>query len=318
MADDQPKFSFIIPLYNECEIYSELIIRLNNLIDKIQEPCEVVLIDDGSKDITSLLMEETAYADPRYHCLFLSRNFGHQFALSAGLEFVRGEFIMVLDGDLQDPPELFFEFYQKISEGYDVVYGVRKKRKEGLMKRASYFLFYRILKGISNYSIPLDSGDFAMMTRRVAKLIVKMPEQSRFIRGIRSWVGFKQIGLEYERQARGAGETKYTFKHLLKLGSDGIFNFSTFPIKLITYLGFISVFSSFIYFLYTIYRKLYYHDVPSGFPALVFLIILFGGIQLISIGIIGEYVQRIFSQVKNRPLYVVSKRVMNSKDVTDE
>ncbi|NVN94426.1 MAG: glycosyltransferase family 2 protein [Bacteroidetes bacterium] len=318
MVAEHPKISFVIPLYNESEIFTELISRLRKLIDRITDPCEIIFIDDGSKDNTALLMQELAYADKKYHCIFLSRNFGHQFAVSAGLEFAMGEYIMVLDGDLQDPPELFFEFYKKLSEGYDVVYGIRKKRKEGVLKRATYYLFYRILKSISAYSIPLDSGDFAMITKRVAKIIVKMPEQSRFLRGMRSWVGFKQIGIEYERDARGAGDSKYSFRQLLKLGSDGVFNFSTFPIKFFTILGVCCMMSSVIYFLYTLYRKMFYNDVPVGFPALLFVIILFGGIQLLSIGVIGEYVQRIFSQVKNRPLYLISKRVVNGKDVADE
>jgi glycosyltransferase involved in cell wall biosynthesis len=318
MIAEHPKFSFIIPLYNECEIFSELILRLNHLLDRIPDACEIILIDDGSKDTTSVLMEELAYSDKRYHCIFLSRNFGHQFALSAGLEFALGDYIMILDGDLQDPPELFFDFYKKLSEGYDVVYGVRKKRKESYLKRITYFSFYRILKNISGNSMPLDSGDFAMITKRVAKLIVKMPEQSRYLRGIRNWVGFKQTGLQYERLARETGDSKYSFLKLLKLGSDGIFNFSTFPIKLITILGFASIFSSLVYFFLTIYKKFYSDDVPSGFTALLFVIILFGGVQLISVGIIGEYVQRIFSQVKNRPLFIISKRVFNGEKISDE
>ena len=313
-----PKFSFVIPLYNESEIFTKLIFRLNDLVEKISEPCEIVLIDDGSKDITPILMEELAYLNNNYHCIFLFRNFGHQFALSAGLEFALGDYIMVLDGDLQDPPELFFEFYKKLSEGYDVVYGIRKKRKEGLFKRMSYYLFYRILKSISDYTIPLDSGDFAIMKRNVAKIIVKMPEQSRYLRGIRSWVGFKQTGIEYYREGRGAGDSKYSVRQLFKLGSDGVFNFSNFPIKLFTFIGGFCMLSSIIYFLYTIYRKIFYKDVPVGFSALLFVIILFGGIQLLSIGVIGEYVQRIFSQVKNRPLFIISKRVVNGKEVENE
>jgi dolichol-phosphate mannosyltransferase len=318
MVAENPKISFVVPLYNESEIFTELVSRLQNLTDNISESCEIVFIDDGSKDITPMLMAEIAYANNNYHCIFLSRNFGHQFAVSAGLEFAKGEYIMILDGDLQDPPELFFDFYRKILEGFDVVYGIREKRKEGIIKKSVYYLFYRILKNISNYYIPLDSGDFAMITKRVAKIIVKMPEQSRFLRGMRSWVGFKQIGIEYERDARGAGDSKYSFRHLFKLGSDGIFNFSTFPIKFFTILGVFCMMSSVIYFLYTLYRKMFYNDVPVGFPALLFVIILFGGIQLLAIGVIGEYVQRIFSQVKNRPLFIISKRVVNGKDVTED
>ena len=314
---ESPKFSFIVPLYNECEMFPDLKNRLNALMNKIDGTCEVVLVDDGSNDLTPAFMEETGYSDKRYQCVFLSRNFGHQFAVSAGLEFALGDYIMVIDGDLQDPPELFFDFYRKIAEGFDVVYGIRKKRKEGVLKRLAYYLFYRILRGVSSYTIPLDSGDFAMITKRVAKILVKMPEQSRFLRGIRSWVGFRQTGIEYERDARGAGDSKYSLWKLIKLGSDGVFNFSTFPIKLFTVIGIGCICSAVLYFLYTMLRKIIYHDVPAGFPALLFMVILFGGIQLLSIGVIGEYVQRIFLQVKSRPLYIVSKRIENGEEITE-
>ena len=306
-----PKISFVIPVYNEEEVFDLLVQRLNELISKIKSPCEVVLVDDGSVDSTPALIEDIAIKNFNYQAIFLTRNFGHQRALSAGLEHARGEVMMILDGDLQDPPELFFEFYEHIKNGYDVVYGVRRERKESTIKRFAYNTFYRILNKISNYPIPKDSGDFGMVTRRVVDNMNKMREESRFLRGIRSWVGYRQIGVPYERKERAAGTPKYSFKMLFKLAYDGIFNFSVFPIKVLTYLGVVCISTSLIYFLLTLVKRLFYESVPSGFTALLFMILLFGGVQLLSIGIIGEYVQRIFFQVKNRPLYLIKKKIIN-------
>lgn len=216
---------------------------------------------------------------------------------------------MILDGDLQDPPELFFEFYSYYLKGYDVVYGIRKNRKENLFKKSAYFIFYRLLKKISYVDIPLDSGDFSLISRRVADVLNKMPEESRYIRGMRSWIGFKQIGVEYERDERIAGNSKYSLSMLMKLAFNGIFNFSEIPIKFITKLGVFSVVISLIYFVITLVKKFFYIDVPVGFTGLLFIIILFGGVQLISLGIIGEYIVRIFFQVKNRPLFIIKKRI---------
>lgn len=305
------KFSFVVPLYNESEVFLKLIDRLSSLINQIDGLSEVVLVDDGSSDDTPIKMEKIAVEDKRFQCIFLSRNFGHQKALSAGLEMVRGEYIMVLDGDLQDPPELFFDFYDKIQEGFDVVYGIRIKRKEGFLKKMAYSSFYRILNSVSNYPIPKDSGDFALMTKRVVKAMTVASEESRYLRGLRSWVGFKQTGYIYERQGREEGYPKYTFIKLLKLASDGIFNFTTFPVKLLTMTGIACIFISTMYFIVTVLRKFIYNDVPLGFTALLFIIILFGGIQLFSLGVIGEYIQRIFFQVKQRPLYIISKKIID-------
>lgn len=306
-----PEVSFIIPIYNELEVFSLLIDRMDALVSKIKETCEVVLVDDGSIDGTSFLMESLAIKDSKYQCIFLSRNFGQQKALGAGLDFARGEYIMLLDADLQDPPELFFEFLQRIRQGYDVVYGIRKGRKEGLIKRGSYNFFYKLLNRLSNYPIPKDAGDFGMITSRVAKAINLNREENRFLRGIRSWVGFNQIGFEYERQGRVAGYAKYTLNKLIRLGLDGIFNFTTIPIKVLTLFGVLCITTSGIYFVVTLVRKYFYHDVPTGFTALLFVVILFGGFQFLSLGIIGEYIQRIFFQVKQRPLYLVKKKIVN-------
>jgi polyisoprenyl-phosphate glycosyltransferase len=235
---------------------------------------EVVLVNDGSKDKTPLLMHQLALTDKRYQAIFLSRNYGHQIALSAGLTFARGtNAIMVIDGDLQDPPELLPLMYEKFEEGYDVVYAVRKKRKESWFKKMAYSSFYRLLKSISYIDIPLDSGDFALLSRRVVDIMNKMPEESRYLRGMRSWIGFEQIGLEYERSERADGVSKYSFRNLLKLAYNGIFNFSEFPIKLIKRVGYLSVMVSFLYFFYSLYRKIFFDDVPQGFTATLIAIV---------------------------------------------
>lgn len=306
--------SIVVPLYNESKTLPFLVERLNKLEEKSDLSVEFVLIDDGSKDNTAELMQVLALSDKRYHCVFLSRNYGHQIALTSGLNVVRAKnAVMIIDGDLQDPPELLTDFYEYYKKGYDVVYAVRKKRKENVLKRISYFLFYRILKSISYIEIPLDSGDFSLISRRVVDILQKMPEESRFIRGMRTWIGFKQIGIEYERNERIAGESKYTFKMLFRLAYNGVFNFSEFPIKFITNLGFISISLSLIYLIVTITKKIVFGTVPEGFTALLFTIILFSGVQLLSLGVIGEYVLRIFFQVKGRPLYVLKDEIVEQE-----
>lgn len=305
-----PQISIVAPLYNESESFPHLIERLNAVMDNSSLDVEVLLIDDGSKDTTPHLMRQIAFADKRYHCLFLSRNHGHQLALSAGIAAAKGtEALFIIDGDLQDPPELLPDFYAKLKEGYDVVYAIRKKRKEGIIKRTGYYLFYRLLKSISYVEIPLDSGDFSLVSRRVAEIMKKMPEESRYLRGMRTWIGFKQIGLEYERDERVAGESKYSFKQLFRLAYNGIFNFSEFPIKFMTTTGAMAIIIALVYFLIVVAKKVFYTQVIEGFTAMLFVVILFSGVQLLALGIIGEYVLRIFFQSKNRPLFVIESEI---------
>lgn len=307
-----PKISIIIPLFNENASFQSLVLRLNQLMERATQSMEVVLVDDGSQDDTSALMQQLALTDARYQCVFLARNYGHQLALTAGFATARGtEAVMVMDGDLQDPPELFFDFYGHLQQGYDVVYAVRQKRKEPFYKRCAYHLFYRLLKAVSYVDIPLDSGDFSLISRRVVDIMNKMPEESRYIRGIRAWIGFRQIGIPYERQERIAGTPKYSLRMLYRLAYNGIFNFSEFPIKFISKMGLVTVAISLIYFTVTLVKKFFYHDVPQGFTALLFTIILFSGVQLLSLGIIGEYVLRIFFQVKNRPLFIIREKIVD-------
>ena len=292
--------SIVVPLYNEEEVFDKLIQRLTSVINNTSFSCEVILVNDGSSDKTDTLIQKICKEDTRFTGVLLSRNHGHQLAVTAGLQYVRGKKgAMIIDGDLQDPPELVNQFYDLLINGYDVIYAVRKNRKESFIKKMAYSSYYRLQKKVSNFNIPIDSGDFSMLSRRVVDTMNSMPEQSRYLRGMRAWVGYKQIAYEYDRDERHAGETKYSWKKLFELAFNGIFNFSDFPVKIITRLGFLTVIFSLIYFGYNIYRKIYYNDVPQGFSATILAIILFSGVQLISLGLIGEYVLRIYNQVRN-------------------
>lgn len=310
-----PQVNLLIPLYNEEEVFAELTNRLINVLEATSINATVIMIDDGSKDKTPFLMRQLAMQDKRFVAVFLSRNFGHQLALTAGLNYVdASEAVMILDGDLQDPPELLDRFYEHYQEGYDVVYAVRKKRKENIVKRLAYKSFYLLLRRISNLEIPLDSGDFSMISRKVVDQLNNMKEESRFIRGMRSWIGFNQIGVEYDREKRASGESKYTIKKLFQLALNGIFNFSEFPIKFIFNLGLTTTFLGVIYLIYTLYQRIFLSHIPEGFTSLIIFIVLFGGIQLISIGLLGEYILRIFFQTKNRPLFVIRSIVKKGKE----
>ncbi len=310
----EPEISIIVPLYNEESVVSELFRRLDDLISTSKRKIEVILVNDGSKDATAELIKAKSQTDANYVSILLSRNFGHQIAVSAGMQFVNAsKAVMIIDGDLQDPPELLESFASRIDEGYEVVYAIRKKRKEGPSKKLLYWLYYRILRKLSDIQIPVDSGDFCMISRRVNDVIKEMPERSRFVRGIRTWVGFKQIGVEYEREKRFAGEPKYDFKALFKLAYDGIFNFSFVPLKMITRLGLYTILISGIYFSYVLYSKFIGNSVPSGFTSLIAVISLFSGVQMMSLGIIGEYLARIYFQVKERPLFLVDEIIRKER-----
>lgn len=310
------QINIIAPLYNEEKVFDELQKRLSDLIDKSQLSISVIMIDDGSSDNTPELMEELSCKDSRFTSVFLSRNFGHQIALSAGFSVANAsEAVFVIDGDLQDPPELLEKFYPYLAEGYDVVYAIRQKRKESFLKKMAYNYFYRILKRISYIDIPLDSGDFSLISRRAVDNILEMKEESRFIRGMRTWIGYKQIGIPYERQERHAGDSKYPFSKLLKLALNGVFNFSEFPIKFISTLGVLTISVSLMYLFYALIKLLFTDSVPEGFVGIIFTVTLFGGIQLLSIGILGEYILRIFFQVKGRPLFIIKKQIQNGQTI---
>lgn len=300
--------SLVVPLFNEEENIHTLYTRCMNSMEKIGEPFEILCVDDGSKDNTLRLLVECHRKDNRFKVLSLSRNFGHQSAVLAGLTHAKGEYIAIIDGDLQDPPEILGDFLAKIKEGNDVVYAVRKKRKEGLLKKAAYWIYYRALDKVSDTAIPLDSGDFCMMKSVVVDNILAMPEQSLFIRGLRAWVGFKQVGLEYERDKRSAGAPKYTLKTLFKLAYNGIFSFSRYPVKLFSRLGLSVIVFAILYAIYILVKKILFGDVPEGFTTLVLLLSLFSGIQLFALGIFGEYITRIYDETRNRPLFIVKEK----------
>jgi len=303
----QPELSVVIPVFNEEENITVLHSRLTVVLEGIHIEYEIIFVDDGSNDESLSQLKNLSVRDNRVFVVELARNFGHQVAITAGLDYSQGKAVIVMDGDLQDPPEVLPEFIAKWRKGHDVVYGVRERRKESWLKRAAYAGFYRLLRRIATIEIPLDSGDFCIMDRRVVDLLISMPERNRFVRGIRSWVGLNQSGLPVERQARSAGKPKYTFGRLLLLALNGLISFSYLPLRTITMLGFsISLLSIFAAVFYAV-KRLMTGLGPPGFATLVVAVFFLAGVQLITMGVIGEYVGHIFEEVKQRPLYVVRK-----------
>ncbi|RYU94383.1 glycosyltransferase family 2 protein [Emticicia agri] len=307
--------SIVIPIFNEEENLQNLYNRLTAAAPSWGEDYEIVLVDDGSRDSSLTMMRVMAEKDSRVRVVKLSRNFGHQPAISAGIKIAKGDAIVIMDGDLQDPPEELHRFLAKWREGYEVVFAVRTKRKEGFFKKMAYSTFYRILAWISDIEIPLDSGDFCVMDRKVVNVLVhEMPEQLRFVRGMRAFAGFKQIGVTYERAERAAGEVKYTFKKLVQLALDGLFGFSSFPLRLATYMGFIiSIPSFFLGIFFVLHRligfKVFGHapEETPGTASLAVGMYFLGGVILIILGILGEYIGRIYIEVKKRPFFVIDE-----------
>jgi len=297
--------SIVIPIYNEAEGIDELYRRTTAAISSFSDSFEIICVDDGSRDTSLSQLIDYHKQDPRFKVISLSRNFGHQSAVLAGLSVAKGDYIGVMDGDLQDPPKTFERFYNKMNEGYDVVYAVRKKRKEGLVKKFAYWLYYRLLAQISDTDIPLDSGDFCMMSRRVLDKMLTMQEQSLYLRGIRAWVGYPQAGVEYERAERFAGEPKYDFKQLFQLAYNGMFSFSSLPVRVMRRLGYATLIFTFLYFLKILISYFLYNDAPQGFTTLALAIFFFSGVQLISIGVLGEYVYRTYNESRERPLFII-------------
>ena len=302
------RLSVAIPLHNEEAVIPELLSRLGKVLNSIDGgPHEIVLVDDGSMDATAALLEEAARHDPRLIVVVLSRNFGHQAALTAALDHVSGDAVILMDADLQDRPEAVPLFLEKYGQGYDVVYARRMNRKEPFWLRASYKAYYQLLETISDMKIPIDAGDFGLVSRRVVKELQRMPEHHRYLRGLRSWVGFRQIGIDVERDQRFAGKPKYNLRRLFKLAFDGIFSFSTVPIRAASLLGLFTLAASSIYALYTLYAKLVLHISPQGFTAIIVLVIFLSGVQLTFLGVIGEYLGRVYEEAKTRPVYVVER-----------
>lgn len=304
------RLSLAIPVHNEESVLPELLRRVRAVLDSVPGgPHEIVFADDGSSDRTAELIEAAAQEDPRILAISLSRNYGHQAALSAALDYVTGDAVVVMDGDLQDIPEAIPQFLEKFWQGYDVVYAQRVRRKEPLLLRICYFTFYRLMAKLSDVRLPLDSGDFSLMSRRVVENLRRMPEHHRYLRGMRTWVGFKQTGIAIERDKRYAGSSKYSWLRLLRLASDGIFAFSIVPIRAAALLGSMTIAAAALYSLYAIYVKLFLKISPKGFTAEVVLMTLLSGTLLLFLGIIGEYVGRVYEEIKGRPHYIVGRLI---------
>jgi len=308
-----PRVSVAVPLYNEEAGVAELLRRVGAVLDAVPGgPHEIVVVDDGSADRTLALLEAAAARDGRLVVISLSRNFGHQAALTAALDHVTGDVTILMDGDLQDPPELIPEFLDRHAHGYDVVYAQRTHRKEAWWLRASYFLFYRMLRRLSSVAVPVDAGDFGLLSRRVVEQLRLAPERQRFLRGLRSWVGFRQVGIPVERHERPTGHSKYSLRRLLGLAFDGIFAFSIVPIRAAALLGVAAIALSGVFALYALYAKLALQRSPQGFTSLILVITFLSGVNLFFLGVVGEYVGRVYEEVKRRPLYVVGRIIRGS------
>lgn len=311
----EPRVSVAVPLYDEEANVPELVRRVLAVLDALPGgPHELVLVDDGSRDRTAELAGEAARRDDRVVAVTLSRNFGHQAALSAALDQVGGDLVILMDGDLQDAPEEIPRFLEKHREGYDVVYARRERRKEPLWLRAAYWTYYRLLARMARLTLPLDAGDFSLMSRRVVDEIRRAPERHRYLRGLRAWTGFRQVGIPVERAARAAGRPKYSLGRLVELGLDGIFSFSIVPIRAAAVLGALAIVLTVLFALYAIWARLVWGQVPQGFTALLTVVTFVSGVLLFFLGVIGEYVGRIYEEVKARPLYVVDRVVGRGRD----
>lgn len=304
-----PTYSLVIPVYNEEASLRELYRRLQVVIDQLDASTEIILVNDGSRDRSLELLRDLHASDPRVCYLSLARNFGHQIAVTAGLHFVRGQVAIVMDADLQDPPELVPRLIDMWRQGYEVVYAQRTQRhRETWFKRATAYLFYRLLRQLADVEIPTDTGDFCLMDRRVVDILNAMPERNRYIRGLRSWIGFRQTAIHFERDPRFAGEVKYTFRQSFGLAVNGLVSFSKVPLRIATYVGLLAAAIAVLMIFLVLYWRLEYPASPlTGYATIAAAIFFLGAVQLFSIGILGEYVGRIYEEVKNRPMYTLAE-----------
>jgi len=304
----KPIFTIIAPIYNELENIPELYPRVREVMDRSGEPWELILVDDGSTDGSTEVMRKLAENDPRVRPVIFARNFGHQIAVTAGMDYSRGDAVIIIDADLQDPPEVILALIDKWRQGYEVVYAVREERQgESWFKRTTASLFYRLIYRITDVDIPMDAGDFRLMDKKVIAVMKQMREKHRFLRGMSAWVGFKQVGVPYKRQPRYAGETKYPFSKMLKLALNAVTSFSYFPLQLATYIGFIAAGLSVLAIPIVAILRLITGTALLGQATTLIIVLFLGGVQLISLGIIGEYIGRIYDEAKNRPLYIVAE-----------
>ena len=315
MVTPNPRVTVAIPLLNEQEVLPELLARVRAALERIPGgPHEMLFVDDGSSDRTFEILAGEAASDPRIVAISLSRNFGHQAALSAALDFASGDVVVLMDGDLQDTPESIPRFLDEYARGAEVVYAQRVRRQESWLLRSAYFLFYRLIAALSNLRLPLDSGDFALLSRRVVDHLRSMPEHQRYLRGLRTWVGFRQVGIPIERPHRPSGQSKYSLLKLLRLAFDGIFAFSVVPLRAASALGVVTLAGSILYALYAIYARLFLNTSPTGFTALIVAVTFLSGVQLLFLGVIGEYLGRVYEETKGRPHYVIGRRVGGPED----
>ncbi|TDT50819.1 glycosyltransferase family 2 protein [Fonticella tunisiensis] len=310
--------SIVVPMYFEELVAEECYRRLTEVARKNDLNYEIIFVNDGSTDRTLEILESIAKVDNHVKVISFSRNFGHQIAITAGMDKAIGDAVVIIDADLQDPPELIPDMIKLWEEGYDVVYAKRKKREgESWFKLATAKAFYRVLDRMSSVKIPVDTGDFRLIDRKVVEALRKMREHNRFVRGMVSWVGFKQTAIEFERKERFAGETKYPLKKMIKFALDGIISFSAKPLKMVQYIGFLSIIVTFCVFIYSIVSKIFGVGNPvSGWTSIMVTITFIGGVQLLSIGVLGEYIARIYDESKGRPLYIIEKEINidNTKD----
>lgn len=302
--------SVVVPMYFEEEVANECYKRLKEVMDSNAINYEFIFVNDGSKDRTMEILKELVKEDKRVKVIDFARNFGHQTAVTAGAFNSKGDAVVIIDADLQDPPELIIDMIEKWKKGYDVVYAKRKKRKgETWFKLVTAKYFYRFLAYMSDVDIPTDTGDFRLMDRKVVEAFKSMPERNRFVRGMVSWVGFNQTYIEYERDERFAGVTKYPLKKMLKFASDGIVAFSSKPLKFMTGLGSITILLALIILIYSLIVKISGHYTQPGWTSLMVAITFFSGVQLLSLGVIGEYIARIYDESKNRPLFIIREKI---------
>lgn len=305
-----PDYSIVVPAYNEENTLAEFYARLAKVLQSLDGGSEILFVNDGSTDETEKILQQLHQKDPRVRILHLSRNFGHQVAITAGIDLAQGRACLIMDADLQDPPEVIPEMVRLWHAGFEVVYGLRKKRLgESRFKLATASLFYKALKHLAHIEIPQNVGDFRLLDRKVVDALKTLPERNRFVRGLVSWVGFRQTDLLYERDGRFAGETKYPFLKMLQFALDGITSFSATPLRLATWMGLLCSFASFLLILWVIGAKLFTDRTVLGWASLMVVVLLIGGVQLLTIGILGEYIGRIFDEAKQRPLYLIREKI---------